>query len=236
MSPNPLDAAGPVLTNTAPATLPSREAITGKHVTLVRTTKDHFPDLWENVGSHPDLWTWWPEGPFDTSAEFYTNMEGLLSFLGEDLSVYAVLLNSGPHSGIIVGLGLVLSKDRESNRIAEIGMFYGPLLQRTTAGTEVIYLLANMMFELNHRRLAWETNSLNAASRRAAERYGFVLEGIFRQAAINKGRNRDTAWYSIIDSEWPLCKGAFEVWLDDGNFDEKGGQKRKLEEIRESLT
>jgi RimJ/RimL family protein N-acetyltransferase len=234
MSNNPLDAVA-VVSNTNPAHLPGHEPLTGKHVTLTRLTPAHFPDLWENVGSHADLWIWWPDGPFSTPSEFDSNMNELLTFMGDDLAVYACLLISGPHKGKAVGLGLVLSKDRDTNRVAELGLFFGPLIQRTRAGTEVVYILAGMMFELNHRRLQWETNSLNLASRQAAERYGFVLEGIFRQAQINKGRNRDTAWYSIIDSEWPVRKEAFEMWLEDGNFDEQGRQRRRLEEIRESL-
>jgi len=91
------------------------------------------------------------------------------------------------------------------------------------------------MFDLNHRRLQWKTSSYNIPSLKAAERYGFVYEGTLRQAQINKGRNRDTVWYSIIDSEWPICKKAFEMWLEDGNFDEQQQQRRKLEEIRGSL-
>lgn len=91
------------------------------------------------------------------------------------------------------------------------------------------------MFELNHRRLGWKTNSLNLRSRKAAERYGFVYEGTLRQDQINKGKSRDSVWYSIIDSEWPTCKKAFQMWLNDENFDEQQQQRRRVEEIREGL-
>jgi RimJ/RimL family protein N-acetyltransferase len=163
-------------------------------------------------------------------------MNEFLKFLPGDLFIYAVSLNEGPNKGKAAGLGMVLSEDRESHRVAELGAFFGPLLQRTRAGTEAMYILANLMFELNHRRLGWKTNSLNTASRRAAERYGFVYEGTMRQNQINKGRSRDSVMYSIIDSEWPVCKRAFEIWLEDGNFDGEGRQRRRVEEIRESLT
>ena len=169
-----------------------------------------------------------------TTSEFDTYLNHIIE-MSSDLAVYAVLPLSGPNKGKALGLGFALSEDRLTNRVAELGLFFGPQLQRTRAGTEVPYLLANMMFELNHRRLQWKTNALNVQSRKAAERYGFVHEGTFRQHQINKGRNRDSAWYSIIDSEWPICKKAFEMWLEDGNFDEHQQQRRRLEEIRESL-
>lgn len=231
---NPLSAA-PVVDTTRPAHAPGPEPLTGKHMRLERLKKEHFPDLYENVGSHADLWTWWPEGPYNTAPEFYDSMNGLLTFLKDDLAVYAIFLLSGPFEGKAVGLAFALSEDRESNRVGEIGLFLGPPIQRTRAGTEMVYIISNLLFELNHRRVGWKTNALNAPSRKAAERLGFVYEGTFRQHQINKGRNRDSVFYSIIDSEWPTCKKAFEMWLEDGNFDEQGRQRRKLEAIRESL-
>ena len=156
--------------------------------------------------------------------------------MSDDLVIYAVILLSGPKKGKAVGLAFGMSSDRHTNRVAELGLFFGPHLQRTRAGTEVVYLLAGLLFELNHRRLQWKTNALNLQSRKAAERYGFVYEGTFRQHQINKGRNRDSAWYSIIDSEWPRCSKAFEKWLEDGNFDEQQRQRSRVEDIRESLS
>jgi RimJ/RimL family protein N-acetyltransferase len=225
---------GAVVSNTDPAHKPGPEPLTGKHVKLELLMQNHFPDLYENIGSHADLWTWWPDGPFSTTSEFDDNMNGLLK-LSDDLVVYAVFLLSGPNKGKAVGLAMGLSEDRLTNRVAELGLFFGPHLQGTRAGTEVVYILAGLLFDLNHRRLQWKTSSFNLPSRKAAERYGFVYEGTLRQHQINKGRNRDTVWYSIIDSEWPICKKAFEQWLEDGNFDEQQQQRRRLEEIRESL-
>jgi RimJ/RimL family protein N-acetyltransferase len=225
---------GAVVSNTNPAHKPRLEPLTGKHVKLEVLTQNHFPDLYENIGSHADLWTWWPDGPFSTTSEFDDNMNELLN-LSEDLVIYAVFLLSGRNKGKAVGLAMGLSEDRLTNRVAELGLFFGPHLQRTRAGTEVVYILAGLLFDLNHRRLQWKTSSLNLPSRKAAERYGFVYEGTLRQHQINKGRNRDTVWYSIIDSEWPICKKAFEKWLEDENFDEQQQQRSRLEEIRESL-
>jgi RimJ/RimL family protein N-acetyltransferase len=113
---------------------------------------------------------------------------------------------------------------------------YAPALQRTQLATEAQYLLARYAFEtLRYRRYEWKCNSLNAPSRRAALRFGFVFEGVLRQHMIAKGRNRDTAFYSILDSEWPRCRAAFERWLAPENFDAAGRQRRRLEEIRSAL-
>jgi RimJ/RimL family protein N-acetyltransferase len=225
---------GAVVSNTNPAHLPGLEPLTGQHVTLERLTPKHFPDLYENVGAHADLYKWWPDGPFSTPSAFDANLHELLTS-SSDLVIYAVVPRSGPHRGQAVGLAFGHSEGRLTNRVAEMGLLFGPPVQRTRAGTEAVYLLAGLLFALNHRRLQWKTNSLNLPSRKAAERYGFVYEGTFRQHQINKGRNRDSAWYSMIDSEWPTCKKAFELWLDDGNFDEQHRQRRRIEEIRESL-
>jgi RimJ/RimL family protein N-acetyltransferase len=116
----------------------------------------------------------------------------------------------------------------------EVGaILYSPALQRSPAATEAMYLMARHVFEeLGYRRYEWKCDSLNQASRRAAERLGFRYEGTFRQAWVVKGRNRDTAWYSIIDSEWPALRNAFERWLDPSNFDAAGKQRARLEALR----
>ena len=233
MSNSPLTL-GAVVSNTDPAHLPGSEPLTGQHVTLERLTQNHIPDLYEHVGSHANLWTWWPDEPPSTPSEFDDYLNGILQS-SDNLAIYAVLPLSGPNKDKALGLAFALSEDRLTNRVAELGLFFGSQLQRTRAGTEVVYLLSDLLFELNHRRLQWKTNSLNLQSRKAAERYGFVYEGTFRQHQINKGRNRDSSWYSIIDSEWPICKKAFEMWLEDGNFDEQQRQRRSIEQIRDSL-
>ncbi len=121
-----------------------------------------------------------------------------------------------------------------AHRVIEVGnILYTPALQRTRAATEAMYLLARHIFEdLGYRRYEWKCNALNQPSRRAALRLGFTFEGIFRQHYIVKGRNRDTAWYSMLDSEWPPNKAAFESWLDPSNFDSNGHQIASLSECQ----
>jgi RimJ/RimL family protein N-acetyltransferase len=132
-------------------------------------------------------------------------------------------------SGDAVGYAALMRIDTK-NRVIEVGgIMYSPRLQRTPGGTEAMYLLARYVFDdLGYRRYEWKCNALNAPSRGAALRYGFIFEGIFRQHMIVKGRNRDTAWFSMLDSEWPARKQAFEQWLRPANFDEDGIQKSRL--------
>ena len=121
-----------------------------------------------------------------------------------------------------------------AHRVIEVGsILYTPVFQRTTGATEAMYLMARHVFEdLGYRRYEWKCDALNLPSRRAALRLGFTFEGIFRQHMIVKGRNQDTAWYSMIDTEWPSRKARFEQWLDPGNFDANGHQKVALEALQ----
>ena len=120
--------------------------------------------------------------------------------------------------------------------VIEIGWLrYSPLLQRSVAATEAMYLLMRQAFDWGYRRYEWKCNALNAPSMRAAPRLGFTFEGIFRQARVNWGLNRDTAWFSLLDSEWPANRAALEAWLDAANFDADGHQHRSLDECRRSL-
>ena len=115
----------------------------------------------------------------------------------------------------------------------EVGaVMFSPRLQRRPAATEAMFLMMKRAFEAGYRRYEWKCHALNAASRAAAERLGFTFEGVFRQDAIYKQRSRDTAWYSIIDSEWPAARDAFEAWLAPDNFDGDGRQRRALAELR----
>ncbi|MEI2736574.1 MAG: GNAT family protein [Rhodoblastus sp.] len=118
------------------------------------------------------------------------------------------------------------------NRVVEVGgITYGTPLQRTTGSTEAIYLLARYIFELGYRRFEWKCNDLNAPSKHAALRLGFAYEGLFRQHMIVKGRNRDTAWFAMLDGDWPTRRAAFETWLAPGNFDAHGQQRTSLGEL-----
>ncbi|MCJ1418589.1 hypothetical protein MMC32_004937 [Xylographa parallela] len=224
---------GAVVANTDPALIPGPEPLIGQHVTLERLTQKHFPDLYENVGSHSNIWAWISHGPFSAPSDFDHWLNPHLQ--KGDGAFYAVVLLSGPSSGRAVGI-IILFGAHLSNRVIELGVLFGPPLQRTRAGTEALFLVGGLLFKkLNYRRLEWKCDSLNLASQKAAERYGFVYEGTFRQHQVVKGRNRDDRWYSIIDSEWPMCREVFGRWLDDGNFDEQQRQRSRMEEIRERL-
>ncbi|KAH8823963.1 putative GNAT family acetyltransferase [Flagelloscypha sp. PMI_526] len=139
-----------------------------------------------------------------------------------------------PKTSLAIGL-LVLSDVHTSNRSIELGVVYSSKLQRTTGATEAVYLLCKYVFEdLKYRRIQWKGSTLNEPSKRAAVRFGFTPEGVltvFRQHQIVKGRNRDTAWFSMLDDEWPSRKAAFEAWLAPNNFDGEGNQKKKLGEL-----
>ena len=130
---------------------------------------------------------------------------------------------------------LWLMEIRPEHGVFEVGFItYSPALQKTRPATEAIYLCGEYGFTLGYRRYEWKCNDLNEPSKRAARRYGFVYEGLFRQHMVVKGENRDTAWFSITDGEWPAVAAAFDAWLDPSNFDVDGRQKKKLAELRGS--
>ncbi|MEK0081530.1 GNAT family N-acetyltransferase [Benzoatithermus flavus] len=170
------------------------------------------------------MWTYLPYGPFERLAEYRTWVGRMAA--SEDPLFHAIL---DRRSDKAVGVASYL-RIEPAVGVIEVGhIAYSPALQRTPAATEAMYLLMRRAFdELGYRRYEWKCDALNAPSRAAAERLGFRFEGIFRQATIYKGRNRDTAWYAIIDKEWPERKAAFEAWLEPGNFDEAGRQRRAL--------
>jgi len=182
--------------------------------------------LWQAVKGHNALWPYMGYGPFADEAAFAAWLAERPKL--EDPYSYAIIDKDDRAVGIAT-----LMEIRPAMRVIEVGnIVYTPLLQRTPLGTEAQYLLAKYVFEtLGYRRYEWKCNALNAPSRRAALRYGFTFEGIFRQHFIVKGRNRDTAWFSMLDSEWPTRKAAFERWLDPENFDAQGKQKVGLSSL-----
>lgn len=139
-------------------------------------------------------------------------------------------------NGKVMGMANYMRPD-PANGVVEIGgIAHGPAMARSALSTEGQYLLAKHAFEdLGYRRYEWKCHDLNEASKRTAQRLGFSFEGVFRQHMLSKGQNRDTAWFSIIDSEWPVTAKAFEAWLSPDNFDAQGNQKRRLEDIRTEL-
>lgn len=168
-----------------------------------------------------------PYGPFATPEAFDEHLRALAS--AEDKVFYAIVERATDRA---TGLASLMRIDRP-NRVIEVGgIVFSPALQRTRGATEAMYLLARYVFEdLQYRRYEWKCNALNEASRRAAVRLGFSAEGLFRQHMIVKGRNRDTAWYSMLDSEWPARKAEFERWLNPANFDDAGSQKTPLRQF-----
>jgi RimJ/RimL family protein N-acetyltransferase len=220
--------------NWSPAAVPARTAIDGDLVRLeVLDPERHAASLFtaSHVASAEGLWEHLPYGPFAGQAEFTAWLEQRAA--SADPLFFAVI---DWESMRALGMASYL-RIEPAHGVIEIGhIWFAPELQRTRQATEAIFLLARTAFDdLGYRRLEWKCDSLNLPSRRAAERFGFTYEGIFRQHMIVKGRNRDTAWFSITDGEWPVRKAAFEQWLAPDNFDGAGKQKRNLSDFRNSI-
>jgi RimJ/RimL family protein N-acetyltransferase len=170
------------------------------------------------------MWTYLAYGPFADHGAYHAWLAGAAE--SDDPLFHAIV---DARSGRALGVASYL-RIEPAVGVIEVGhIAYAPALQRTPAATEAMYLMMRRVFdELGYRRYEWKCDALNEPSRRAAERLGFTFEGIFRQATLYKGRNRDTAWYSIIDKEWPDRKAALEAWLEPGNFDDAGRQRARL--------
>ena len=190
----------------------------------------HARDLFDAFSDdHEDrIWTYLPYGPFATFAGFRGWVEE--NCTGPDPKFHAIL----DVDGRAVGVASYLRINPDAG-VIEVGHInYSPSLQCSQAATEAMHLMARRVFELGYRRYEWKCDALNVRSRRAAERLGFRFEGVFRQATMYKGRNRDTAWYSIIDSEWPSIMRAQESWLSPENFEPDGQQRMPLRSFMEA--
>lgn len=213
---------------------PQRIRLYGRLVTVEPlNAKLHTDDLYESLGKKENahLWYYYNHGPYNDKESFVKLMES--NEESNDPMFYAIIdMKTKKAQGFATLMRIDIG-----NRVVETGnIMFSTSLQRTSAATEVMYLLAMYAFEtLGFRRYEWKCHSLNAPSRRAAIRLGFQYEGTFRQHVISKGRNRDSCWYSIIDGEWPVVKSAMEQWLESSNFDNQGNQKLCLEDIRRSL-
>jgi RimJ/RimL family protein N-acetyltransferase len=194
-----------------------------------RHTADLF-DAAHGLGADPALWRYLPYGPFADAGEMGAWVAGCAA--SADPQFMAIV---DAASGRALGMASYM-RIEPVHGVIEIGhIWFGRALQRSPAATEAIHLLARHAFEdLGNRRLEWKCDAANVRSRRAADRFGFVFEGVFRQAMVVKGRNRDTAWYSLLDREWPAARAAFEAWLDAGNFDAEGRQRHSLASLRAS--
>jgi RimJ/RimL family protein N-acetyltransferase len=215
-----------VAVDAAPARRPEPVTLAGRYGRIERLAQNHDAALWKAVDGHDQIWAYMSYGPFAEQAAFSTWIASRIAL--EDPYSYAILDPSGHAVGIAT-----LMEIRPAMRVIEVGnILYSPALMRTPLGTEAQYLLARYALEtLGYRRYEWKCNSLNAPSRRAALRYGFVFEGIFRQHMITRGRNRDSAYFSMLDGEWPARKVAFEKWLAPENFDASGKQKASLSRL-----
>jgi RimJ/RimL family protein N-acetyltransferase len=180
----------------------------------------HAANARDNDGRN---WTYLPYGPFDTLDAYIAWMRDVVA--AADPQFHAVV---DLESGKAVGLASYLRIDPAAGSIEVGHINYSPLLQRTVAATEAMYLMMKRAFALGYRRYEWKCNALNAPSRAAALRLGFSYEGVFRQARVDKGRNRDTAWYAMIDKEWPTLDSVYRRWLDPSNFDQRGRQRVAL--------
>ncbi len=210
---------------------PKRATLRGRLATVVPLdAAAHEEALYE--GTHgPDrekLWLYMGAGPFGDRASFRTYLDKLAT--SDDPLSFTIIANA---SGRAAGHASYMRMAPE-HRVIEVGnIFYTTSLARSAAATEAMYLMAKHIFEdLNYRRYEWKCNALNEPSRRAALRLGFSFEGIFRQHVIQKGRNRDTAWFAMLDHEWPARKARFEAWLRPENFDESGKQRAALSAMK----
>jgi RimJ/RimL family protein N-acetyltransferase len=212
------------------ARAPARAPIEGRRVRLEPLdAARHADGLFEAATEgDPALWDYLAYGPFADRASMHAHLTA--QGASSDPLFFAVI---GTDSDRALGVVSYLRMEPEHG-VIEIGhIWLGAALQRTPAATEAIYLLARHAFDdLGNRRLEWKCDAANARSRRAAERFGFTFEGVFRQHMIVKGRNRDTAWYALLDGEWPAARAAFEAWLDPANFDAAGAQRRSLADLR----
>ncbi|MCB1395864.1 MAG: GNAT family N-acetyltransferase [Rhodobacter sp.] len=210
-----------------PPDLPPRTVIRGRYATLEPLSRAHAPGLFEAFAEDRDgaMWSWLPAGPHRDLASYLAWLD--TARLGWDPLHYAIRMQDGRLGGT---LSLMRIDPRAGS--AEAGwLTFAPRLQRTREATEAVYRLMEWSFDAGYRRFEWKCDAANMPSRSAAQRFGLSYEGIFRQATIVKGRNRDTAWFAAIDSEWPALKTAFETWLDPANFDDRGQQRQRLADL-----
>ncbi len=201
--------------------------LSGTHIRIEPFNIAHHaePLFKQTYDERNKLYLYMPAGPFDTLKEQVTSQTAMMA--RADQMLFALIC---PLTKAVLGHAAYLRID-PSNRSIEVGnILFTPQLKRSIAATEAMFLMAHYVFEtLHYRRYEWKCNTLNAPSKRAAERLGFTFEGTFRQALIVKGHNRDTSWYSMLDTEWPTCKRRFETWLNADNFDSTGNQIKNLE-------
>ena len=210
-----------------------RDKMQGRYVRLEPLkAAQHCDDLFAAFAADVknQIWDYLPYGPFATAADLADWMHATCT---KPDPYFFCIIDQATHRAIGVASYLRINPDSGSIEVGHIN--FAPQLQSTIGATEAMYLMMRWAFMAGYRRYEWKCNALNLKSRRAAQRLGLSYEGVFRQASISKGRNRDTAWFAVIDAEWPSLQIAFENWLHPENFDAAGQQKRSLSAMTEAV-
>ncbi|MFT4620495.1 MAG: RimJ/RimL family protein N-acetyltransferase [Sulfitobacter sp.] len=211
-----------------PPPRPSGVAMQGRNVRLERLDSYlHAADLHRANATDDAIWDYMPYGPFHSAATYHKWVRSVTE--GADDPLFYALRDKA--SGRALGVLSFLRIDPNAGSIEVGHINFSPAVQGTRAATEAIYLLMSWVFQAGYRRFEWKCDALNLPSRRAAQRFGFSYEGVFRQATVYKGRNRDTAWFAVIDAEWPALRSAYEAWLSPSNFDASGQQRERLSDM-----
>lgn len=208
-------------------TRPESAVMQGRYCRVEPLDADaHAALLFQAVEGQDALFRYMYDGPFASAAQYHRWVRE--STAKSDMQFFAI---KDVETGRFGGVASYLRIAPEAGSIEVGNICFGLRLQNTRAATETMYLMMKWAFEAGYRRYEWKCNALNLASRRAAQRLGFTYEGVFRQAAVAKGRNRDTAWFAVIDKEWPALSEAFDFWLAPSNFDAQGRQKERLSDL-----
>ena len=222
---------GPEVAGWSARPRPPRTELAGRYCQLEPLDPQrHAAELYAAYMEAPDGrdWTYLFDERLEREEDFHAYISRIAS--SEDPMHFTIVESQSQKA---LGTAALMRIDPANGSIEVGWITFSPRLKQTVAATESMYLMMRLAFDtLGYRRYEWKCDSLNAPSRAAAERYGFIFEGIFRNAVIYKGRSRNTAWYSIIDQEWPRIRSAFEAWLDPANFDQSGRQKRRLQDFR----
>lgn len=214
-----------------PPPAPDGGTMCGQYAELVLlNTKDHAEALFAQYQGHDQVWDYLFNGPFETLGAYSEWMQNSIETEGQ---LFFAIKNL--ETGAWEGVASYLRIDPKSGSIEVGNINFSPALQQTRVATEAMYLMMKWAFEAGYRRYEWKCNALNLPSRRAAQRLGFSFEGIFRQAVVVKGHSRDTAWFAVIDLEWPALKAAFQSWLSPDNF-KTGQQTQSLSALTKAIT
>lgn len=218
---------GPLVPNWTPPPAPAPMTLEGRYCRLEPLDAEkHAALLFNAFQGHDAHYDYLPAGPFHSAAQYHRWVKDVTSDPGN--LFFAVFdLRAGAYLGVLSYLRIA----PEAGSIEVGNINFSSAMQHSPVSTEAIYLTIKWALDAGYRRFEWKCNALNAPSRRAAQRLGFSFEGVFRQALVVKGRNRDTAWFAIIDAEWPALKEAYRVWLDPANFDLQGQQRERLGDL-----